>query len=131
MDYEVFLLSRIREEYTRTGDNTQAVAEGLRRTGRVFTAAAIVIAFVLAVLATSGVSLLKLLGARIALAVVVDAFLVRSLLVPAFMKVAGRANWWAPPTLARSPGSRNSSTGTDRGSGRRPGYGGHPEEVIP
>jgi RND superfamily putative drug exporter len=101
MDYEVFLLSRIREEYNRTGDNTQAVAEGLRRTGRVFTTAAVVIGFVLAVLATSGVTLLKLLGATIALAIMVDAFLVRSLLVPAFMKIAGRANWWAPPILAQ------------------------------
>jgi RND superfamily putative drug exporter len=101
MDYEVFLLSRIREEYLRTGDNTAAVAQGLRRTGRVFTAAAVVIAFVLAVLATSGVSLLKLLGVTIAIAIVVDAFLVRSVLVPAIMKLAGRANWWAPGPLAR------------------------------
>jgi RND superfamily putative drug exporter len=100
MDYEVFLLSRIKEEYVRSGDNTHAVAEGLRRTGQVFTAAALVVAFALGILATSGVTLLKLLGVTIALAIIVDAFLVRSILVPALMKVAGRANWWAPAPLA-------------------------------
>ncbi|ONI92681.1 hypothetical protein ALI22I_02715 [Saccharothrix sp. ALI-22-I] len=100
MDYEVFLLSRIREEYLATGDNTHAVAQGLQRTGRVFTAAALVIAAVLAVLATSGVSLLKLLGVTMALAVLVDAWLIRGVLAPAFMKLAGKANWWAPKPLA-------------------------------
>ncbi|MFI9811918.1 MMPL family transporter [Saccharothrix variisporea] len=100
MDYEVFLLSRIREDYVATGNNTHAVAQGLQRTGRVFTAAALVIASVLAVLATSGVSLLKLLGVTMALAVLVDAWLIRGVLAPAFMKLAGRANWWAPKPLA-------------------------------
>jgi RND superfamily putative drug exporter len=101
MDYEVFLLSRIREEFLATGDNTRAVAQGLQRTGRVFTAAALVIASVLGVLATSGVSLLKLLGVTLALAVLVDAWLIRGVLAPAFMKLAGRANWWAPKPLAK------------------------------
>ncbi|TMR95765.1 MMPL family transporter [Nonomuraea basaltis] len=99
MDYEVFLLSRIREEYLRTGDNTRAVAMGLEKTGRIVSAAAVLIAAVLLAFATSGITLLKLLGLGLALAVIVDATLVRGLLVPAFMRLAGRANWWAPPGL--------------------------------
>ncbi|MFF8828817.1 MMPL family transporter [Streptomyces sp. NPDC015131] len=101
MDYTVFLLSRIREEYLATGDNTRAVAFGIDRTGRLITAAALVVATVLGALATSGLSLLKLLGAGLALAVLVDATLVRGILVPAVMKLCGRANWWAPPPLRR------------------------------
>lgn len=101
MDYEVFLISRIREEYLRTGDNTRAVAVGLERTGRLITAAAVLIAVVLLAFATSGVTLLKLLGVGLALAVIVDATLVRGVLVPAFMRIAGQANWWAPRPLRR------------------------------
>lgn len=101
MDYEVFLLSRIREEFLATGDNTRAVALGLERTGRLVTAAAILIALVLLAFATSGLTFLKLLGVVLALAVVVDATLVRGVLVPAFMRLAGRANWWAPRPLRR------------------------------
>jgi putative drug exporter of the RND superfamily len=101
MDYSVFLLSRIREEYLATGDNTRAVAFGMDHTGRLITAAALIVATVLAALATSGLSLLKLLGAGLALAVLVDATLVRGILVPAFMKLLGRANWWAPGPLRR------------------------------
>ncbi|WP_101257366.1 MMPL family transporter [Streptomyces barkulensis] len=101
MDYSVFLLSRIREEYLATGDNTRAVVFGIDRTGRLITAAALVVATVLAALATSQLSLLKLLGAGLALAVIVDATLVRGILVPAAMKLLGRANWWAPRPLRR------------------------------
>ncbi|WP_406863614.1 MMPL family transporter [Streptomyces sp. HUAS MG47] len=101
MDYTVFLLSRIREEYLATGDNTRAVVFGIDHTGRLITAAALVVATVLGALATSELSLLKLLGAGLALAVLVDATLVRGILVPAVMKLCGRANWWAPGPLRR------------------------------
>lgn len=101
MDYSVFLLSRIREEYLATGDTTRAVAFGLERTGRLITAAALVVATVLGALATSQLSILKLLGAGLALAVVVDATLVRGLLVPALMRLLGGRNWWAPGPLRR------------------------------
>ncbi|MGK5544277.1 MMPL family transporter [Streptomyces sp. URMC 127] len=101
MDYTVFLLSRIREEYLTTGDNTRAVVFGMEHTGRLISAAAAVVATVLAALATSQLSLLKLLGAGLALAVLVDATLVRGILVPAFMKLIGRANWWAPGPLRK------------------------------
>ncbi|MGP9022921.1 MMPL family transporter [Streptomyces sp. BR1] len=101
MDYEVFLLSRIRERYLRTGDNTESVAFGLQHTGRIITAAAVLVAAVLFVFAVSGVTLLKLLGVGLALAVVLDATLVRAVLVPSFMRLAGRANWWAPGPLRR------------------------------
>ncbi|PWG15395.1 transporter [Streptomyces sp. V2] len=101
MDYEVFLLSRIRERYLLTGDNTESVAFGLQHTGRIITAAALLVAVVLSVFAVSGVTLLKLLGVGLALAVILDATLVRAVLVPAFMCLAGRANWWAPMPLRR------------------------------
>ncbi|MFC9947201.1 MMPL family transporter [Streptomyces pratensis] len=99
MDYEMFLLSRIMEEHRRTGDTTSAVAFGLERTGRLFTAAALVLAITMAAMATSGLTPLKLLGVGLTLAVVLDATLVRMLLVPAIMKMAGRANWWCPRPL--------------------------------
>ncbi|WP_340627899.1 MMPL family transporter [Streptomyces noursei] len=101
MDYEVFLLSRIKEVYIETGDNTQAVAAGLERTGRLVSAAAVLVAVVMLALATSGITFLKLLGVGLALAVLLDATLVRGVLVPAVMRLAGRANWWAPPPLRR------------------------------
>jgi RND superfamily putative drug exporter len=101
MDYEVFLLSRIKEEYDRTGDNTAAVATGLQRTGRLVTSAAGLMAIVFLAFATSGVTIIKMLGIGVALAVLVDATVVRGLLVPAFMRVAGDANWWAPGPLRR------------------------------
>ncbi|MGG2463636.1 MMPL family transporter [Streptomyces sp. RGM 3693] len=101
MDYEVFLLSRIKEVYTETGDNTRAVAAGLERTGRLVSAAAVLFAVVMLALATSGITFLKLLGVGLALAVLLDATLVRGVLVPAVMRLAGRANWWAPPPLRR------------------------------
>jgi RND superfamily putative drug exporter len=101
MDYEVFLLSRIKEEYDRTGDNTAAVAKGLQRTGRLVTSAAGLMAIVFLAFATSGVTIIKMLGIGVALAVLVDATVVRGLLVPAFMRIAGDANWWAPAPLKR------------------------------
>jgi RND superfamily putative drug exporter len=96
MDYEIFLLARIAEEHRRTGDTVTAVASGLRHTGRLFTSAALVFAVVMAALATSGLVLLKMIGLGLALAVLLDATVVRALLVPAVMRLAGRANWWTP-----------------------------------
>jgi RND superfamily putative drug exporter len=101
MDYEVFLLSRIKEEHDRTGDNTRSVALGLERTGRIVTAAAILIAVVLLAFASSRITFIKLFGLGLALAVLMDAFVIRATLVPAFMKLAGEANWWAPGPLRR------------------------------
>ena len=101
MDYEVFLLSRIKEEWDRTGDDVASVAGGLERTGRIVTAAAVLIAVVFAAFATGRVSFMKMFGIGMTLAVLVDAFVVRSTLVPAFMRLAGRANWWAPAPLRR------------------------------
>jgi RND superfamily putative drug exporter len=101
MDYEVFLLSRIKEEYDRTGDNTAAVAAGLERTGRIVTAAAALLAVTFIAFATSDITFIKLFGLGLALAVLMDATVVRATLVPAFMKLAGDANWWAPAWLRR------------------------------
>jgi RND superfamily putative drug exporter len=101
MDYEVFLLSRIKEEHDNGADTTTSVARGLEHTGRIVTAAAVLIAVVLVAFGTSGVSFIKLFGIGLALAVLVDAFVIRSTLVPAFMKLAGDANWWAPGWLRR------------------------------
>jgi putative drug exporter of the RND superfamily len=101
MDYEVFLLSRIKEEYDRTGDNTHSVAMGLERTGRIVTAAAALLAVTFLAFATSGIAFIKMFGLGLALAVVMDATIIRGLLVPAFMRLAGKANWWAPAPLKR------------------------------
>jgi RND superfamily putative drug exporter len=99
MDYEVFLLSRIKEEHDRTGDTVSSVAIGLERSGRIVTTLAALLAIVFAAFATSQVTFLKLFGIGAALAIVVDATLIRALLVPAFMRLAGGANWWAPRPL--------------------------------
>ncbi|MCU1483769.1 MAG: putative rane protein [Actinomycetia bacterium] len=101
MDYEVFLLSRIKEEHDRTGDNTASVAMGLERTGRIVTAAAALLSVTFLAMATSGITFIKLFGLGLALAVVMDATIVRATLVPAFMRLAGEANWWAPKSLRR------------------------------
>jgi RND superfamily putative drug exporter len=101
MDYEVFLLSRIKETYDVSHDNTAAVAVGLERTGRLVTAAAALIAVVWISFISSGVTFIKLLGLGMALAVIVDATLVRGVLVPAFMRLAGDWNWWSPAPLRR------------------------------
>ncbi|NUR98675.1 MAG: MMPL family transporter [Kribbellaceae bacterium] len=101
MDYEVFLLSRIREEYDRTGDNTQAVALGLQRTGGIITSAALLLIIVVAAFSTSGIVFVKMIGVGLVIAIALDATIVRALLVPATMRLLGRANWWAPGPLAR------------------------------
>ena len=101
MDYEVFLLSRIREEYDRTGDNSAAVARGLARTARVISAAAaIMIVVFLSVVLGADVAV-KQIGLGLAAAVLIDATLVRLVLVPAVMELLGKANWWLPRPLAR------------------------------
>jgi putative drug exporter of the RND superfamily len=101
MDYEVFLLSRIKEEVDQGVPNDEAVAIGLERTGRIVTAAALLMAVVFIALATAQVTVVKIFGVGLALAVLVDAFLIRATLVPAFMRLAGRANWYAPRALRR------------------------------
>ncbi|WP_164715940.1 MMPL family transporter [Streptomyces sp. WAC 06738] len=99
MDYEVFMISRIKEEYDRTGDNELAVASGLERVGKVVTYAALLLSLVFLVLLTSGISYMKAIGIGMALAIVMDATLIRGGLLPAFMKLMGSANWWAPKPL--------------------------------
>jgi RND superfamily putative drug exporter len=101
MDYEVFLLSRIQEEWLRTGDNDEAVALGLERSGRIITSAALIVVVVTASFVTADVVIVKALGLCIALAVAIDATIVRALLVPATMKLLGHRNWWMPAWLDR------------------------------
>lgn len=101
MDYEVFMLSRIKEEYDLTGDTTSAVAAGLQRSGPLVTAAAVVLAASFAVYATSSVFYLIMLAVGMAAVILVDATLIRGVLVPVFMRLAGGANWWAPRPLRR------------------------------
>ncbi|WP_106400035.1 MMPL family transporter [Actinocorallia populi] len=101
MDYEVFLLSRVREQYDLTGDNTAAVAAGLQRTGSIITSAALLFVVVVGAFATSGITFMKLTGVGMFIAVVVDATIIRVLLVPATMRLLGEANWWAPGPLKR------------------------------
>ncbi|WP_181788131.1 MMPL family transporter, partial [Streptomyces phytophilus] len=101
MDYGVFLLSRIKEEYDRTGDQDRAVVFGLRRTGGLITAAAVILAVVMVAIGTSRVTNTKMLGIGLALAVLMDAMVVRGLLVPAVLKLTGAATWWAPGPLRR------------------------------
>jgi len=101
MDYEVFLLSRIREEYVRTGDNTAAVADGLAATARVITAAAAIMISVFLAFVLGDIVFLKMIGVGMATAILVDATLVRMVLVPSTMELLGNANWWLPAPLAR------------------------------
>ncbi|MFC9700298.1 MMPL family transporter [Streptomyces sp. NPDC056943] len=101
MDYGVFLLSRVKEEYDATGDHEHSVRFGLRRTGGLITAAAVILAVVMVAIGTSRVTNTKMLGLGVALAVLMDAMVVRSLLVPAVMKLTGRLTWWAPGPLRR------------------------------
>ena len=101
MDYEVFLLSRIKEEHDAGADNVTAVARGLERTGRIVTAAAGLLAVVFLAFISSEVAFIKLIGVGMMLAVLMDATLIRATLVPAFMRLAGKANWWAPRPLRR------------------------------
>jgi RND superfamily putative drug exporter len=101
MDYEVFLLSRIRERYDVTGDNTASVASGLQRTGGIITSLALLLVIVVGAFSASGITFIKLLGVGMIIALVVDATIIRVLLVPATMRLLGPANWWAPRPLRR------------------------------
>lgn len=101
MDYELFLLSRIREEHLLGKSNVESVAVGLQRSARIITAAALLLAVVFAAFITSGVTSIKMLGFGVAFAVLLDATLVRALLVPALMRLFGERNWWAPKSLRR------------------------------
>jgi trehalose monomycolate/heme transporter len=99
MDYEVFLLSRIRERYDVTGDTPEAIASGLQRTGGVITSAALLLVIVVGAFSASGITFIKLMGVGMIVALIVDASVVRVLLVPAAMRLLGRVNWWAPKPL--------------------------------
>ena len=101
MDYELFLLSRIREEHMAGKSNIESVATGLQRSARIITAAAVLLAVVFAAFITSGVTSIKSMGFGVALAVMLDATIVRALLVPALMRLFGERNWWAPAFLQR------------------------------
>ena len=101
MDYELFLLSRIREEHLAGKENVEAVAVGLQRSARIITAAAVLLAVVFAAFVTSGVTSIKSMGFGVALAVILDATIVRALLVPALMRLFGERNWWAPQWMQR------------------------------
>jgi trehalose monomycolate/heme transporter len=101
MDYELFLLSRVREEWDCTRDNTRAVAQGLQRTGRIITSAALLLVVVIGAFATSGISFIAMIGVGLAVAIALDATVIRALLVPATMRLLGGANWWAPAPLRR------------------------------
>jgi RND superfamily putative drug exporter len=101
MDYEVLLLSRIQEAYRRTGDNTASVAEGLVKTAGVITGAALVMVSVFAAFALADTITIKSIGVGMAIAVLLDATIIRVLLVPATMRLMGRWNWWAPGVLGR------------------------------
>ena len=130
MDYEVFLLSRIRERYLAHGDNTRAVAEGIGLTGGIITGAALIMVAVFAAFALSSITFIKALGFTQALAVLIDATLVRGILVPAFMRVMGRINWWAPRWVQRAVaklGLYEGPTGIDG----VPAGGRAPREAVP
>ncbi len=101
MDYELFLLSRIREEHLEGRSNVESVATGLQRSARIITAAAVLLAVVFAAFVTSGVTSIKTMGFGVALAVLLDATLIRALLVPALMRLMGERNWWAPKAMQR------------------------------
>jgi len=101
MDYELFLLSRIREEHLLGKSNVESVATGLQRSARIITAAAVLLAVVFAAFITSGVTSIKTMGFGVAFAVLLDATLIRALLVPALMRLLGERNWWAPKAMQR------------------------------
>ncbi|CAO5241916.1 MMPL family transporter [Frankia sp. AgKG'84/4] len=101
MDYEIFLLARVREEYKRTGDNTESVAVGLGVTGPLITSVALALVVVMVVLSASHISMIKMVGVGLTIAITLDVTIVRAILVPAFMSLAGDYNWWAPAPLRR------------------------------
>ena len=106
MDYHVFLLSRIRERYDESGDNTEAVAYGLRSTAGLITGAALIMVVVFGAFASGETVVNQLMGFGLAVAVLLDATLVRSVLVPASMEVLGKGNWYLPPFLRWLPDLR-------------------------
>ncbi|WP_416498905.1 MULTISPECIES: MMPL family transporter [unclassified Actinomadura] len=115
-DYEMLLLSRVREEWLRGGDNTRAVAAGLQRTGGIITSAALLLAIVTGALATAQVIPVAMIGVGLTVAIVVDATVVRLLLVPAVMRLAGRWNWWFPgPRRATGPASPDAAPSVPEG----------------
>ena len=123
MDYEVFLLSRVREQYDRTGDNDLAVVTGVQKTGRIITSAAVLLAVVIGAFALSGIVFMKMLGIGMLVALLVDATIVRGVLVPATMKVLGPLNWWAPAPMAswwRRYGFREGEEATPPPAAREP-----------
>jgi RND superfamily putative drug exporter len=101
MDYEVFILARMREEYDATGDTSAAVITGLGRTGRLVTSAALILFFAFAALASAPGTDIKLLGTALGVGILIDATIVRALLVPALVSLFGRWNWWLPDSVAR------------------------------
>ncbi len=113
MDYEVFLLTRVKEAYDETGDNARSVAEGLERSGRIITSAALIIVVVSLSFVAADIVLIKALGLGVALAIFLDATIVRALLVPATMRLLGDWNWWAPafarPARAGEPAARRAA----------------------
>ena len=131
MDYEVFLLSRIREEWDATGDNDRAVYVGVQKTGRIITSAALLLAVVIGAFSFSGVLFMKMIGVGMLVALLIDATVVRALLVPATMKLLGRWNWWAPAPMIRwweRYGFRETSAGV--GPEQEPGMGREREPVA-
>jgi RND superfamily putative drug exporter len=101
MDYELFLLSRIKEEHEKGVPTSQAVAIGLQRSGRIITAAALILAVTFGAFGASGVSIMKMLGLGIAFAILLDATVVRAILVPSIMRLLGKYNWYAPKPLKK------------------------------
>jgi RND superfamily putative drug exporter len=113
MDYQVFLLTRIREEYDKTGDNSEAVAFGLRTTGGIITGAAVIMVAVFAAFATGRIAGLQQMGFGLAVAVFLDATIVRSILVPSAMKLLGDINWYLPSWLQWLPQLRVEGRGAE------------------
>jgi putative drug exporter of the RND superfamily len=103
MDYEVFLVSRMKELHDNGADNDAAIAGGMQQTGRIITAAALLMSIIFLSLLSSSISFIKLFALVLAFAVLMDAFVIRGILVPAIMKLAGDANWWAPPFMRKVP----------------------------
>ena len=101
MDYNIFILSRVKEEYDKSGDNTEAVALGIEKTGSVVTSAALIMVATFGVFALSGLTEMQMFGIGLAVAVIVDATLIRTIILPAAMQLLGKWNWWLPSWLDR------------------------------
>jgi RND superfamily putative drug exporter len=119
MDYEVFILTRTKEVWDRTANNTEAVARGLERSGRIVTSAALVVVVVAGSFAFADIVLIKALGVGMAIAITLDATVVRALLVPATMRLLGRWNWWMPGALERLVATRLPASDADVEAGIR------------